>query len=78
MRVAPAIILSMQERKKLEAMKRGRASSVRAKERSAIILLAADGLQNKEIAESLGRRCHEGRAVEAPVCSEWTCGHSQR
>ena len=54
MRVAPAINLSMQERKKLEAIKRGRASSVRAKERSAIVLLAADGLQNREIADRLG------------------------
>ena len=54
MRVAPVINLSMQERKKLEAIKRGRASSIRAKERSAIVLLAADGLQNKEIADRLG------------------------
>ena len=54
MRVAPAINLSMQERNKLEAIKRGRAFSVRAKERSAIVLLAADGLQNREIAARLG------------------------
>lgn len=35
-------------------LKRGRSSSVRARERSAIVLLAADGLQNKEIAARLG------------------------
>lgn len=54
MRVAAPIHLSMPERNKLEVIKRGRASSVRAKERAAIVLLAADGLQNREIAARLG------------------------
>lgn len=53
MRVAPSIKLTIQERTKLESIKRGRSSSVRAKERAAIVLLAADGLKNNEIADRL-------------------------
>lgn len=55
MRVAATIELTIRERAKLESIKKGRSSSVRAKERAAIILLAADGLQNKEIARRLGQ-----------------------
>lgn len=45
--------MTAKERRKLEAMKRARSSSVRVRERAAIVLLAADGLQNKEIAQQL-------------------------
>ena len=55
MRVAPAITLSAKERSQLERMKRGRSSSIRTRERAAIVLLAADGLENKEIATILGQ-----------------------
>jgi len=55
MRVAPPIELTAKGRKKLETIRRGRSSSVRARERAAIILLAADGLENKEIADQLGQ-----------------------
>ena len=55
MRVAPEIKLDDKERKKLEKIKRSRASSVRARERAGIVLLAAEGLQNKEIALILGQ-----------------------
>jgi transposase len=55
MRVAPAITLSAKERNQLERMKRGRSSSVRLKERAAIVLLAAEGLENKEIAARLSQ-----------------------
>jgi transposase len=54
MRVAPTIELTPKERAKLEAIKKARSSSVRARERAAIILLAGDGLENKEIARRLG------------------------
>lgn len=54
MRVAPTIELTNKERVKLERIQRGRSSSVRAKQRSAIILLAADGLKNQQIASRLG------------------------
>ena len=55
MKVAPQIELSLKERKKLETIKRSRASSIRARERAAIVLLAAAGLENKEIALQLGQ-----------------------
>ncbi len=53
MRVAPTIALSAKAGTKLESIGRARSSSVRAKERAAIVLLAADGLENKEIAQRL-------------------------
>ena len=52
--MAPEIKLDDKARKKLEKIKRSRASSVRARERAAIVLLAAEGLQNKEIVRILG------------------------
>ncbi len=55
MRVAAAIQLTNKQRLKLEVLRRGRSSAVRARERAAIILLAADGLENQEIARQLGQ-----------------------
>lgn len=55
MRVAPAISLSLQEKNKLEKLSRARSSSQRLKERSAMILLAAQGLENQEIAQRLNQ-----------------------
>ena len=55
MRVAVTIELTAKERLKLESFTKGRSSSLRAQERAAIILLAADGLENQEIAASLGQ-----------------------
>jgi len=55
MRVAPVIELTSKQRAKLETIRRGRSSAVRARERAAIILLAADGLENQEIARRLGQ-----------------------
>ena len=54
MRVAPAITLSNQERNELEKISSGGQSSVRARERSLMVLMAADGFQNKEIAQRIG------------------------
>jgi len=54
MRVAPVIKLTAKERAKLLSIQKARSHSVRARERAAIILLAADGLENKEIARRLG------------------------
>jgi transposase len=50
MRRASTIELTAKERTLLENIKKARSSSVRARERAAIILLAAGGMQNKEIA----------------------------
>ena len=53
MRVAQPIVLQEEIRRKLEQQARGRSTAARAVMRSRIVLLAADGLQNKQIAEKL-------------------------
>ena len=53
MRVAAAIALSDETRLRLEKLARGRSTPVRIMQRSRIVLLAGDGLQNKEIAERM-------------------------
>ncbi|MCP3963036.1 MAG: IS630 family transposase [bacterium] len=54
MRVAPKIVLSPDETLELEKLARGRRTSVRLAQRSAIVLLAAEGNENKRIASRLG------------------------
>jgi transposase len=53
-RVARKIELSSEERAVLEQQARGRALPVRLAERSRIVLRAADGLQDREIAAEFG------------------------
>jgi len=53
-RVAPAIELNAQEQAELTRLSRAKTTSVRLAERARIVLLAAQGLQNREIAEQLG------------------------
>ena len=53
MRVAQPIHLEKDVRRKLEQQARGRSTAARVVARSRIVLLAADGLQNKQIAETL-------------------------
>jgi transposase len=54
MRVAAAIVLETKEREALERLSRSRSTPVRLAERSKIVLLAAQGKTNGEIAEELG------------------------
>ena len=54
MRVAIAIVLTERERQELERLSRGGQCSVRARERSLIVLLAEKGFENQEIARRLG------------------------
>ncbi len=54
MRVAVKIELSEAERKRLEQWTRSRSAAVRLQERSRIVLMAADGMMNKAIAEAMG------------------------
>jgi len=54
MRIAPAVVLSDEIRVRLEKLARGRSTPVRIAQRSRIILLAGEGLQNKEITEQMG------------------------
>jgi transposase len=53
MRVAATVAVNDQEREQLLAWSRGRSTPHRLVLRSKIVLMAADGLQNKKIAESL-------------------------
>lgn len=53
MRVAPTVTLTSEERSELSRIVASRLSSVRLLLRARMILLAAEGLQNKEIAERL-------------------------
>ena len=53
MRVAEPIVLSEEVRRKLERQSRGRSTQARVVLRSRIVLLASEGLQNKQIAETL-------------------------
>ncbi len=50
MRVAPSVVLSAEEEAKLRKFARGRSTPVRLAQRSKIVLLAAAGLQNRQIA----------------------------
>lgn len=54
MRVAPKVDLSSEDRRALEHQARGRSLPARLVERSRIVLLAADGLQDRKIAAELG------------------------
>ena len=54
MRVAARITLTVEERTKLEKLAASRRSEVRVVERAKMILLAAEGLQHKEVAARLG------------------------
>ena len=53
MRVAPAIVLSPEQRRGLETYARGRRVPVRLVQRSQALLLAAEGKRNTEIAQAL-------------------------
>lgn len=54
MQVAPEIILTDEERGGLMKLVSSKLTSVRLEQRAGIVLLAADGLQNKDIAQLLG------------------------
>jgi transposase len=54
MRRAPSILLSEQDRATLERWSRGRRVPVRQALRAQVVLLAADGVENQEIAERVG------------------------
>src|SRR5439155_25638093 len=54
MRIAPAITLSDQDRKRLESWSRGRSTPARLVQRAKIVLLAAGGSENIDIATEVG------------------------
>jgi len=53
-RVAPTIELTTEEKAELTRLARSKLTSVRLAQRARIVLLAARGLQNKDIADELG------------------------
>jgi len=53
MRVAPEIVLTEDERVELTKLSQSRRTSVRLAQRAKIVLLAANGMQNQEIAEEM-------------------------
>jgi len=54
MRTAPEITLTQSDRQTLEKWARGRSTPVRLTQRAQIVLLAAEGMANKDIATKLG------------------------
>ena len=54
LRVAPWIVLTDEQEVELTRLARSKRTSVRLAQRAQIVLLAAQGLQNKDIAEQLG------------------------
>ena len=54
MRVAPEIVLTDAEHRELVRLVRSKLTSVRLSQRARIVLLAARGLQNKDIAQQVG------------------------
>ncbi len=54
MRIAPAIVIDETTGKELERLSRKRSMAARVVLRSRIVLLAGEGMQNKQIAEQLG------------------------
>jgi transposase len=54
MRVAVSIVLEPKERQRLKQLSQSRSTSVKLAERSKIVLLAAQGQTNGEIAQTLG------------------------
>ena len=53
-RVAPVVELSEEQKVELTRLARSRRASVRLSQRARIVLLASEGLQNKDIAQQLG------------------------
>ena len=54
MRVAPTITLSDDDRRTLKSWSRGRSTPARLVQRARIVLMAADGSENIDIARELG------------------------
>jgi FixJ family two-component response regulator len=54
LRVAPTIVLDDEQESELTRLARSKRTSVRLAQRAQIVLLAAQGMQNKDIAEQLG------------------------
>ena len=65
---AVEIVLSVDERAQLESWERRRTSAQALAERSRIVLAAAEGLNNTEIAKRLGVGARHGHSLAQPFC----------
>ena len=72
MRVAAEIALSKEERRSLESWATTRSTSVRLRERARIVLMAAQGMTNKEIAAELEVDANKVGRWRARVAKEGT------
>ena len=72
MRVAAEIALSKEERRRLETWTSTRSTSVRLRERARIVLMAAEGMTNKEIAAQLQVDANKVGRWRARVAKEGT------
>ena len=72
MRVAAEIALSKEERRRLESWATTRSTSVRLRERARIVLMAAQGMTNKEIAGELEVDANKVGRWRARVAKEGT------
>ena len=63
MRISPQINLTDEERKVLQTWSRGRSTPTRLVVRAKIVLAAADGKQNQEIAADLKMTTHPSRYI---------------
>ena len=72
MRVAAEIALSKEERRRLESWATTRSTSVRLRERARIVLMAAQGMTNKEIAAELEVDANKVGRWRARVAKEGT------
>ena len=70
MRVAPEIRLTSEEKRQLESFARGRSTPARLVQRAQIVLLAAGGKENQEIATELGIMRH--------TVGRWRSRYAQR
>ena len=72
MRVAAEIALSKEERRRLETWATTRSTSVRLRERARIVLMAAEGMTNKDIAAKLEVDANKVGRWRAHVAKEGT------
>lgn len=79
MRVAPEIMLTDEERTKLTRLVRSKLTSVRLAQRAHIVLLAPNGMQNKDIPEQLEiGRVQVSRSRTVHICLVLPAGKQPR
>jgi len=75
LRVAPAIELTDEQEIELKRLARSKRTSVRLAQRAQIVLLAAQGLQNKDIAGQLGVGRVQVARWRPALLAVWTVRH---